>query len=184
MKNYLKIFIASFGIILITTFSWCNKTPQYPSQPQIDFKQISVKDSVDQLGNKMKIFSIYFDVLDGDGDFGITENDTLASFYGDTTYQNNFFATLYYKDKNGNPQPYPVALDLNGAIPYTPPVGVNNYYKATVIYDLLIPKISKTLKISFYVIDRHLHRSNTQQTPWIEPDFRGTLVDTVQAIKY
>ena len=171
-------------LILLFTFSWCNNTSTYPPEPQIDFQQISVKDSTDELGNTVRVFSIYFNILDGDGDFGITENDTLVNYYGDSTYANNFFVTLYYKDDDGNPQPYPVALDLNGAVPYTPPVGVNQYYKALIIYDLPIPKLPETLKLSFYVIDRSLNKSNVQETPWISPDFTGVITDTVQVIHY
>ncbi|MEA3451603.1 MAG: hypothetical protein U9Q83_06825, partial [Bacteroidota bacterium] len=79
---------------------------------------------------------------------------------------------------------YEIELSLNGAIPYTPPVGLNIYYKAMVIYDLELLKLPDSLKLKFYVIDRNLNESNEQETPWIAPDFLGTIADTITVIEY
>ena len=175
------IIISSLFTILISSFFTCKKQQLYPSTPKIDFQQVIVKDSTDLLNNKVKIFSIYFKIIDGDGDFVIKDQDSLVQYYGDSTYANNFFATLYYLDQ-GVSTPYKMVLPLNGAIPYTPPVGLNKYFKALIIYNLSMPNIPDTLKIKFYVIDRHLHKSNEQQTQWIPPDFTGTLIDTVNVL--
>ena len=161
----------------------CEKQPVYPNEPQIDYLQITIKDTVDILGNEIKLFSIFFNVLDGDGNFGIKTEDTLIDYYGDSLYANNFFATLYYLD-NGVQTEYDIELSLNGAIPYTPPVGLNIYYKAMVIYDLSLPKLTDSLKLKFYIIDRNTNESNKQETQWIAPDFLGTMVDTVTVIEY
>ena len=172
-----------YAIFLIIIFLWteCKEPQTYPSEPQIDLQQIVVSDTTDELGNNIKNFGIYFEVLDGDGDFGVKQEDTLVDHFGDSLYLNNFFVDLY-RLKNGQEELYPLQLDLNGAIPYTEPVGVNIYYKALVIWDLSIPKLPDTLKVKFYVIDRAGHQSNYQETPWIAPDFRGVIVDTVKVI--
>jgi len=170
-------------IFLSSLFATCKKPVVYPKEPKIDFLQIIVKDTTDGLGNTIKNFSIYFKVFDGDGDFGIMDNDTLVEHYGDSIYKNNFFITLYYQGTQGDTLVYPLEMDLNGAIPWSEPVGINQYYKATVIWDLQVPKLPQTLLLKFYVIDRHLNKSNEQQTPWIEQDFRGVMVDTTVIIK-
>ncbi len=169
-------------ITVISSFSTCYEQKKYPIEPQIDFQQIVVFDSTDQIGNKVKYYVLYFEILDGDWDFGITEDDTLVEHYGDSTYANNFFAKLYYLD-NGVEQEYPMLLDIVGAIPYADPVGLNNYYKAQIIYYMTMPYLPDTIKLKFYVIDRNLHQSNEQETPWIEPNFTGVKIDTVTLIE-
>jgi len=178
IKNKIKLF---FFIIIGISLSKCTKPPVYPPEPKIDFIQVTIKDTSDLLGNKVKNYSIYFKIFDGDGDFGIKEEDTLIQHYKDSLYANNFFATLYYL-KNNVPTPYNVQLALNGAIPYTPPVGLNVYFKALVVYDLPIQKLPDTLQLKFYIIDRKGNESNVQETQWINPDYYGTLVDTVTVI--
>ncbi len=175
------IIIILFFTTITGTFFTCKKQQIYPNKPKIDFQQIIVKDSVDLLNNKVRVFSIYFKIIDGDGDFGIKDKDSLVQFYKDSTYANNFFATLFYL-KKGVPTLYNMVLPLNGAIPYTPPVGLDKYFKALIIYNLSIPDIPDTLKLKFYVIDRHLNKSNEQETPWIPPDFSGTMADTVTVL--
>jgi hypothetical protein len=181
MIKITKILAFILFIIVTISFSKCYNQEKYPVEPQIDIKQVIVTDSVDQMGNAMKSYTIFFKILDGDWDFGLTENDTLYQHYGDSTYLNNFFAKLYYLN-NGNEQEYPMPLDFTGAIPYVDPVGLNNYYKAMIIYNLQMPRLGDTLKLKFYVIDRSLNKSNEQETPWIEPDFTGIKIDTVTII--
>lgn len=170
-----------FLIIIAISFSNCVNPLVYPPEPKIDIIQVTIKDTVDGLDNKVKIYSIYFKIFDGDGDFGIKDEDTLIQHYNDSLYANNFFATLYHL-KNGVPTQYDIELPLVGAVPYTPPVGLNVYFKALIIYDLQIYSLPDTLKLKFHIIDRHLNESNEQETPWITPDYYGTLLDTVTVI--
>ncbi len=165
-------------IAVLSFFTQCYKQKKYPPEPKIDFRQVFVYDTTDQLGNKIYLYSIYFKILDGDGNFGLTEDDTLEDFYGDSLYRYNFFAQLYYL-QNGQILEFPVELSFNSAIPYVAPVGLNNYYKAMIIYDFEIPfEIPNPIKLEFYIIDRALNESNKQSTPWIEPGFTGILADT------
>ena len=170
-------YILSFALILMI-FTQCYKQKNYPPEPRIDFRQVFVSDTTDQLGNSIYLYSVYFKILDGDGNFGLHEDDTLDEFYGDSLYVNNFFANLYYLD-NGQIIEFPVELSFNSMIPYVAPVGLNDYYKAMIIYDFEIPfEIPYPIKFEFYVIDRALNESNIQATPWIESGFIGLLVDT------
>ena len=178
LKQMKKIkYILSIAFIIIV-FTQCYKQRNYPPEPKIDFRQVFVFDTTDQLGNKIYLYSVYFKILDGDGNFGLHEEDTLDEFYEDTTYIYNFFAELFYLE-NGEIHEFPVELSFNSSIPYVEPVGLNDYYKALIIYDFEIPfEIPNPIKLEFYIIDRALNKSNTQSTPWIEPGFIGVLADT------
>ncbi len=176
----IKIFIIL--AIVTSIFSTCYKQPNYPKEPQIDFQQISIEMTSDTLGNKVPLLKIYFRVLDGDGNFGMKDNDTI--FRNGDTILNNFYASLFYRHNGETLQIPDSLLLLNGRIPWTAPVGLNDFYKATVIYNLPLSYIfTDTIKFTFYVIDNDLNESNEQSTQWIPPDFTGTLIDTVVIIQ-
>jgi len=174
-KNIFKISILLLGLLLL--FS-CYKQDEYPIIPQIDFTQVVIKDTVDELLNQKLVHYIYFKVLDGDGNFGLKKDDTIIDFYGDSLYANNFFATLYYL-YNGQVLEYPMQLKLFSRIPYSNPISVTKYYKSLVIFKSENASfIPYPIKYSFYVIDRDLNKSNVQSTPWIYPNASGILTDS------
>ncbi len=165
-------FIIIFSVFL---FNSCTEHKNYAPEPLIDFKQIVIKDTIDTFGNFMPKIYLYFKVIDGDGNFGYRD-----STYAETDDTTNFFLTMYQK-KNGEIVEYDNDM-LNGAIPWTEPVGLNKYYKSTVIYenDLLISDYPT--KFKFYVRDNDLNESNIQSTMWFDPSYRGVLVDSVDII--
>ncbi len=156
----------------------CRPVNNYSTTPKIDLRYVIVKDSLQEdLGYLEKYYLVAFKIVDGDWNFGI---DTTKDYYQNGTHTMNYFAKLYYND-NGNIYEYelPAGMNLNGMVPYVPPVGLNDYYKATIIREFSIPiQIDKPIRFEFYVEDHELNRSNTQITPWILPDYTGTLVDT------
>ncbi|MBN2662611.1 MAG: hypothetical protein JXR68_03080 [Bacteroidales bacterium] len=168
-------------IFIIVALSSCLTQQNYPITPQIDFRQVIVTEVTDILGNRLLYMNLYFKILDGDGNFGFKDGDTL--YENGDTISNNFLITMFYI-YNGNIYEFQSdTLLLDGRIPWTNPVGLNEYYKATVIYDLPLSfSFTDSIKFSFYVIDNDLNRSNTQSTMWIPPNFRGVLVDSVNII--
>ena len=168
------LFLSLITIILL--FSQCYKQKEYSPVPKIDFRQIVVTDSVEpQLGNLFYYYNIYFKIIDGDGNFGI---DSTADYYKDSLIIENFFAKMY-KLENGQVIEDSLKLDLTGLIPFVPPVGLNNYYKALIIFKLEVPTILPyPVKFDFYVIDNKLNESNIQSTPWIPSGFTGVMVDS------
>lgn len=172
--TYLKI----IGFIMFCAgLSSCFQQPNYDPEPIIDFRHVEVKDTIDELGNIVKLNAIAFKIIDGDGNFGI---DTLADYYTDSSLMVNFYCKMFYV-KNGNIYEYelPGKGNFNGKIPYVPPIGLNDYYKATIIYDVKDPlNIQYPIRFEFYVIDNAFNESNVQVTPWIAPDFRGIMADT------
>lgn len=172
---------AIFPLVAII-LSGCFVQPSYSPTPLIDFRQIIVSDTTDTLGNKLPFLSLFFKILDGDGNFGLTENQYILDGYD--TIENNFYIKMYYYS-DGEIIEFPSELLLlDGRIPWTKPVGLNEYYKATVIYNLPLSfSFTDSIKFSFYVIDNELNESNVQSTMWIPPGFRGVLADTINLIE-
>lgn len=173
------ILILFFGLLITS----CQKPVVLEEEPKIDFKQVVVQNTVDSFGNSIYLFNIYFKILDGDGDFGLKDGDTLIYPNGDTV-KYNFFGSLYMLDDTGGVVLFPLDLPLNGAIPWVEPIGINQYYKATVIWDFSIYKafFNHPVKLKFYVEDREFHKSNEQETPWIDTGFVGVMIDTTTII--
>jgi len=81
-----------FLLILITGWA-CNRNITYPPEPQVSYRHFSLFDSVGPLGNEVLVGALVFYFIDGDGDLGLPELDTIQP--GDTSNSNLFF-TLYF----------------------------------------------------------------------------------------
>ncbi len=181
-----KLFFLSLLTIILFTFS-CKKTQKYSPVPVIDFLQVTVADTVDQseLHNPIVLYQIVFKVFDGDNDLGIPTTDSTNA--QDSTKNYNLFFTLLYKH-DGRFDTAALPISLNYRIPQANFVSIYNYMKATVYVDLtfspnVLTSMFDTIKFSFYVVDRAMNKSNTQETPELPVNFRGTLVDTVTIIQ-
>lgn len=169
-----------FFVSVLVMITSCLTQQNYPNTPQIDFRQVSITINTDTLGNKLPNMNLYFKILDGDGNFGFKDGDTL--YEDGNIIINNFYASMFVYN-GGDIYEYEDLL-LDGRIPWTNPVGLNNYYKATVIYNLTLSfSLYDSIKFSFYVIDNDFNRSNTQSTMWIPPNYTGVLVDSVNFIE-
>lgn len=172
LKAIIVIFISILAL-------HCTKPPEYPSQPQIDFKQISVSDTTDILGNLHSLYVIAFKILDGDGDFGFKPEDTLDN----SSNFNNFIIDIFIKKNNLVTQITNDTITYNGKIPWVKPVGLNTFYKSTVLFNLDIYFLNfDSIQFKFYVLDRAKNQSNTETTSWIAKNFRGTLYDSIDLI--
>ncbi len=175
-----KILLFVFVIALLSV--GCEKEHNYAPTPKIDLKYVEVKDSIEpDLGVVEKYYLVTFKIVDGDGNFGIDTNHTS---YKDSVLRINYFAKMYFND-NGNIYEFelPEEMNLDGMIPFVPPVGLNKYYRATIIREFSIPiQIDKPIRFEFFVIDNEKNESNKQITPWIMPDFTGILLDTNELI--
>ncbi len=173
------------ALIAILIFSGCHQENPYGPDPVIDFTKVYVFDTTDALGNKTKLYDIFFKIVDGDYDFGLKEGDTTGIFSPDSTYYNNLFIT-YWVYSDGQWQ----ILDIpsnNYRIPYVPPEGLNPYFKAEIdikleIQTAFLEPYADSIYFSFYVVDKALHKSNEQRTPAMSLDFAGALIDTVVVI--
>jgi len=159
MKNILPILIL---IVLILPFhSGCEKIKQLPPEPYIEFRQFTMFDTIDPLGNQAKggLLDFYFE--DGDGDLGVLaeQADTI-----------NLLLTLYYKEEgvfieadstdDNRPKGY--------RIPYMEREGQNKTLQGrieiTFFYYYYTFDLTDTIKYDFYIKDRAGNESNIEST--------------------
>ena len=167
MQNTLKI---SFIISLLFLSFSCQEITKYSEIPAIIYKSHIANDSTDILGNKIKYVELTFSIIDGDGDFGLADYDTLPPF--DTIYNYNFFSTLFAKTSEGYEE---IEILLSSyRIPY---IEVENgkAYKADIqiefeYFHSLMP--ADTIKYEFYVVDKALNESNIEISPDIAFDLQ------------
>ena len=163
----------------------CYKPKYYPPEPQIDYQRTIILNTKDTLGNPSRLFKIYFNVLDGDGNVGAgTDNKTKNIFIRFYEKENGVFSEVEFE----------IEILMHYTIPYVDPIGLNDYYKAEILVDYSIPKIFfdtimgdlaiDTIKFDFYIEDQDKNKSNLQETHEIPPTFFGNLIDTVTVIKY
>ena len=165
MKALAKILILIITVLLSGLS--CKKIESLPEIPSISFKSFILIDTIDALGNEGKIGELTFDFEDGDGDIGLTQPDSLSA---DSTNFNLFF-TLFDKidgefiEVSENDLETP----LNYRIPYIEKEGQNKALKGEIQVDFLYYHTFEydTIKYSFFIVDRALHKSNVETTPEI-----------------
>lgn len=152
MKNLITIIL--IGIIgSFIFFISCHKIETYPSTPQIEYLKFYKEDS-----------SISFSFIDGDGDIGFLQGDTIFTPDGDTVAE-NLFVTLYEKIDSVYEE-VSLLIPLYFRIPNIVPQGVNKTLKGEINFKFnLIGLEIDTFKFEFYIVDNALHKSNIETTP-------------------
>jgi len=164
MKVFVKIPILIITVLLSSLS--CKKIESLPEIPSISFNSFILKDTTDVLGNEGKIGELIFDFEDGDGDIGLIQPDSLSV---DSTNFNLFF-TLFGKidgefiEVSENDLETP----LNYRIPYIEKEGQNKALIGEIQVDFIYLLFEyDTIKYSFFIVDRALHKSNVETTPEI-----------------
>jgi len=121
MKKFFPILLVSFVF-----FASCQKPETYPIIPSIKYKEFLLKDTIDALDNHIKKGTLVFSFVDGDGDIGLTEQDTVAPY--DSTYFYDLFIQGYYY-QNGVAIADSPQVPLYYRIPYVEPQGQNKVYR-------------------------------------------------------
>jgi len=166
---------SSLLVLLAVLLIQCRKIENYPDEPQISFIEAIVKDSTDVLDNKIKHVTLKFKVIDGDGDIGLDEVDTLGPFSRDSAYYYNLFIEEYEKIgeefvevENQFPRNY--------RIPNLTPEGQNKTLIANVSVEMeygysdQTPLLFTEFKYYFKLVDRSFNFSNTDTTSLISFD--------------
>ena len=176
MKNTgFYIFLLFFLIGILTA---CPEPKKYPDEPQIQFEQVQLKDSLDLLGNTNKFYKLKFDIIDGDGDIGLKESDSTGINDPDSLYSNNLFTTLY-EIVNGDSIKIDSSKQRNFRVPYVEPQGQNKTLIADIIIDIIFSYDGDgnlpydSIYFNFYIVDRKLNKSNIQSTPVLKLDSAG-----------
>lgn len=157
MNRLIKYAICLTGLFAIS----CVEIENPSDIPEVIYTAHEAEYCTDELNNQNKCITLSFKLKDGDGNIGLTENDTTDPFTG--IYQHNFYYdVLIYKqgefiDWQG--------LDINYFdIPYIEPEGQNKILIADIDIDISFPVSTlnyDTLMLSFFVYDRALNQSNT-----------------------
>ena len=163
MKNFSNILLILFFINGI--FTTCEKPKTYPETPQIKFESFTIKDTIDLLDNLIKSGKLVFSFIDGDGDIGLMESDTLPPYDTSGIYYHNLFLTMHEKI-DGEFQEVILAFPLNYRVPYAVPEGQNKTLKGEIKIDLTynLPVPYDTIRYIFFLVDRALHHSNKDST--------------------
>lgn len=177
MKTPVKISLILSALALIGFIS-CERTEEYPIEPVIkylDFEKIfNTTDSIYDRG------ILKFEFTDGDGDLGLAKSDTFPPYNPGSKYYYNLIID-YYEVRNGVETLVPLTfyndetgeydtIYLSARIPVLTPKGSNKAISGD-IYDTLFMynyfSDFDTLFFKFRIVDRALHESNTETTPYI-----------------
>ena len=168
MKIITNILLIIFfaGVIFLTS---CKKPETYPVIPHIDFSNFTKTQNANGVDEK-GILELSF--TDGDGDIGLSPDDTTAPFNKGSVYYYDFFITYFRKHK-GVFIADSLPMTNNSRIPVITPNGSNKAIKGTIDVNLFInnpiPPVNKydTICYDVYIVDRALNASNTIRTPEI-----------------
>jgi len=159
MTNTTKITLLTF--LLFLTF--CKKPEKYSEIPEINFINIKFKDTIDLLGNPIKYGNLMFYLIDGDGDFGLADEDTFPPFNLNSQYYNNLFIDLF---KKTDTQIVLLPLNFRYRIKNFVDYNYNRILKCTIKVSLpfYYPLLTDCCEFKFYVFDRNLNKSNIAST--------------------
>jgi len=158
-KNTIYLSIAIMGSLF---FSQC-KPEEFndPIEPVISLEKITLlKDST----GKDSLISVTLEFSDGDGDFGLNNDDTMSPFRFGEPYLNNMWITLEYKDANNNwITASNDSLGLDQRVPRLTPEGKYKSIRGSITL-FINPKPTPTfshelVRYSFVMVDRGLHES-------------------------
>jgi len=167
IRNILLLIVLTLGLVI---FSACPNAQKYSEIPEIKFKQVILFDTIDDitLNNPVKGYKLRFGLIDGDGNIGLKEADTIGIDV-DSLYYNNFI-TKMYEVRVGDTILVDSIDGYNFRIPYIEPTGQNKTLIADIYNNWTFTYSQDTLKydsvfFEFFIIDRKLNKSNIEKTP-------------------
>jgi hypothetical protein len=160
-------------VLIIALAGSCTKIQHLPPEPYIEYRDFTVFDTTDILGNHCKGGRLKFYFQDGDGNIGLASPEETGQ---DTT---NLFFTLYRKTRGVMeevPENDPMK-PFSYRIPYMEREGQNKILKGniivTFIYLFYQPVNTDTIMYEFYLKDRAENLSNTALTSEIPLSVNG-----------
>ncbi|MDA3892894.1 MAG: hypothetical protein PF517_14625 [Salinivirgaceae bacterium] len=170
----------AFGIVFLLYGCELDKI-DYPVEPQIESRDLTVTETDDLLGNPIRLNTIHFYLIDGDGDIG----PETPCYNGDIYLAGNCLVELYYKSGNSYMMDTSISIDtvfcgydtvlmnVMGwyAMPYSGDLGQDKALKADIFIDIEYnTEPQKNYEEFFYTItvfDKSLNQSNTISTDTI-----------------
>jgi hypothetical protein len=144
--------------VLFVVLTACKKLPTYPEIPALEYKSVTFGE-----GSLGKTFTLTVSFTDGDGDIGYHESGN-GSIYDDTLsqYYRNLVITLFYWDNNEWVED---TTERGARIPWLTPEGPHKALKATIDKTDDLPFIVGKIRLTAFIYDRALHKSNIIVTP-------------------
>jgi len=170
--GFILVFLAALGLVS------CRKTVQYPVVPSIRFSRFLLE--MDTTRHVAKRGVLEFTFQDGDGDIGLRSTDIYPPFNPGSKYYYNLIIN-YYEKQYGKFVKVPLlswnpdsarydTMTFNARIPWLTPKLRNKNISGTIQDTLFIyDPFSKfdTIRFTFFIYDRALHKSNVDSTPEI-----------------
>jgi hypothetical protein len=99
MKRFRLLLVGAFGLLTLGLGS-CLKAPEYPVTPEISYESIRLKHDV---STSQPIDSVFITIRfqDGDGDLGMSSDESNAAPYVGTRFANNYFIEPYVRASTG-----------------------------------------------------------------------------------
>ncbi len=181
MKFPIKISLILSVLVILAVIS-CKRIDEYPPEPTItylDFEKIfNETDSIYDRG------ILKFEFTDGDGDLGLAKSDTFFPFNPGSKYYYNLIID-YYEVRKGVETPVWLTffnsetqefdtIYLSARIPLLTPKGSNKALSGEINDTIFIYNYYSdfdTLFLKFRIVDRALHESNIETTPYIVRKF-------------
>lgn len=143
----------------------CYPREKFSEIPHIEFVAIEKIDNGTGVDSQAELV-VHFQ--DGDGNIGLDESDTTGVFSPDSLYYYNFFIE-YYEKQQGKWVSVELPTPLHVRVPVLSqnvPESIEGDIKVlTYINNLFSPY--DTVKLSCYLVDRDLNKSNVIETPEI-----------------
>ncbi len=165
MRNtILSLLIVVVGVI---GFSSCDKGPDYPTVPQIEFRDIGL------IPNPSKgIDTLFIDIgfEDKEGDLGLDESDVGKDPFVDE-FSTNFRASLFRKENGEFVEIDDLGVSLGGRFSPLVPKDKLGPIDGVITHLVVIPRSNNpvlsqgdTLRLEVSILDRALNVSNTVTT--------------------
>ncbi len=169
----IKTLLFLIGLVFFGIFS-CTKARVYPIEPEISFKEMSMYDGYDTLGNAVKRIVLTMSVVDGDGNIGLPEDISWPGF--DTLDNKNLYVNLYNK-VDGVFEKVELLAPFHYRTFFLEPEGQDKSLTADfeVTMDYTNFQDYDTIKYDFYIYDRDLHKSNVGVSPEVPADTTGII---------
>jgi len=174
-----KIIIALSVVSMLICAMACDEIETYDPMPRIEFTKVYLADTLDALGNEVKLQRIHVEVIDGDGNLGLNREDNTEQWSPDSIGYNNLFISVFSKNADKTYQELTgISENMRYRIPYKKPIGQNKYMKAEVIIKVEVPITSldyDTIRYEFFVYDREMNKSEIATSCDIPARRHGTV---------
>jgi|YNPMSStandDraft_1061717.scaffolds.fasta_scaffold00041_21 hypothetical protein len=151
--------------LIFLCFVQCQKPENVSEIPKIKFIDLPVKDTLDLLGNTIRRATLIFYLVDGNGDIGLKESDTVSPYNQGSRYYYNLYIDLFRR-QNGQMVKIPLATPFYFRTKYIEPKGINKVLRCTikVNLDFNVPLAFDSCDVVFYMYDRSLKQSNIERS--------------------